>query len=133
MRAAIWLSLVLAGWFLSGCATVEERTAQVRGTVTYRQRLAMPLNASVEVRLVDVTGGADPAPVVAETTFRPAGQVPVAYVLSYPVSALQSGRQYAVQARILVDGRPWMVTATVNHVMDWGRIARADVVLQPAR
>lgn len=125
----VWVALQL---FAVGCAGLTEELAVIRGNVSYRQRVAMPSDAVVEIRLVDVTSEGNEPPVIASCTVERPGAVPVAYELAYRPSSLKPGHRHAVQARILSKGSPWMVTGTVNHVMDFGRIARADVTLVPA-
>ena len=126
---SVWLSVL---WLAVGCAALTEDWVVVRGDVTYRQRVAMPADAVVEVRLVDVTDPVAGPRVIAVRAIENPGGVPVRYELRYKPSQMKAGRPPAVQARILSGGKPWMVTGTVSQVMDFGRIARADVTLVPA-
>jgi putative lipoprotein len=120
------LSLLASG----GCATTPvEKMETITGTVTYFQRIAMPPGATVELKLVEVRRGSNKT-IVEKMIGNPA-QVPVSFTLAYNSKKMASDRKYAVQARILVDGKPWYVTQTVNHQMRNGRIAHADIILQP--
>ncbi|HEY7556336.1 MAG TPA: YbaY family lipoprotein [Candidatus Binatia bacterium] len=81
---ATLLGLVLAGCAAPGIrsAQTDAKEAMVTGTVTYRERIALSADAVVEVRLSDVSRQDVAAPVVAETTVRPAGrQVPIPFEL----------------------------------------------------
>ncbi len=135
MRQIVSLLVVLGlGCLLAaGCASPAEYTSMITGTVSYHQRIALPSNAVVEVKLVDLSLGETNATVVASRMIHGQTVLPMSYSLKYPRLAWLEGRQYAVQARVLVDGRPWMVPEAVNHVMANGRIARADVILRFAR
>jgi uncharacterized lipoprotein YbaY len=76
----------------------------IRGTVTYRQRIAMPPNAEVNVRLVD---SADPdASPVAETTITPTTrQVPIPFELNFDLSDINRQRTYELRAEIRSEGQ----------------------------
>lgn len=78
---------------------------RLSGTVTYRERSALPPGAIVEVKLVDVSRADVPATVLSEQRIRPAGrQVPLPFTLRYDPQAIRPRRTYAVQARILSGG-----------------------------
>lgn len=126
--AAVLLSLLTSG----GCTTNRvEKMETITGTVTYLQRIAMPPGAVVEVKLVETHK--DTNKTIVEKKISRSGQVPVPFTLVCHPKQVRPDRKYAVQARILVDGKPWYVTQTVNHQIRNGRIAHADIILQPAR
>jgi len=132
-RAVTCLVAVLLVLLASRCTTRPvEKMATLTGTVTCPQRIALPPDAVVEVKLVEVHGGGGNKTIVEKRISNP-GNVPVSFSLGYDPKMIHPGRQYAVQARILSDGKPWYVTQTVNHQIRNGRIAHADVILQPAR
>ena len=132
-RAVTCLVVGLLVLLACGCATSTpvEKMERLTGTVTYLQRIAMPPDAVVEVKLVEVQQGANKT--IVEKRITNPSAVPVSFTLVYDPRAVHPGRQYVVQARILANGKPWYVTQTVNHQMSGGRIAHADVILQPAR
>lgn len=124
------LALVFSGLFAS-CATLNDHTLEITGSVTYRERIALPPGALLEVALADVTDPGTATPPLAERRIHiTTSQPPIPFSLSYDSRLLQPGRQYAVQARITVDGQPWFITRTVNHAMDFGIIRHAQVILQ---
>ncbi|MEW9807541.1 YbaY family lipoprotein [Mesorhizobium sp. ZMM04-5] len=100
--------LFLGGLLLPGALAAAEMT--VEGEVFYRERIALPPNAVVEVKLMDVSLADAPATIIAEQKIEPAGQVPVAFVLKFDPTVIQSRQTYAVQARITVDNRLWFIT-----------------------
>ncbi len=78
---------------------------EMTGTVTYRQRSALPAGALVEVQLIDVSS--DPPTVVAQDVITTAGeQVPIACSLNFTPTVANDGRAYGLIARIRVDGLP---------------------------
>jgi uncharacterized lipoprotein YbaY/heat shock protein HslJ len=76
-------------------------TAMVTGVVTYRERIALPPDAVVIVRLEDTSRADAPATVIGEQVIDPMGrQVPIPFAVSYnPAQINQSGR-YTLRARI---------------------------------
>jgi putative lipoprotein len=132
-RSAPCLVILLLVLLASGgCTTTRvEKMGAITGTVTYFQRIAMPPGAVVELKLVEAHKGANKT--IVERKITSPGEVPVPFTLGYNPKEMRPDRKYAVQARILVDGKPWYVTQTVNHQMRNGRIAHADIILQPAK
>ncbi len=112
--------------------------ATLSGTVTYRERMALPINASVNVRLLDVSLMDVPARVLAEDNISAQGQsVPIPYRLEYDPMLIREGMSYAVRAEIRGAGGELMwTTDTVHPVLT--RDAPSDgveirVVRVPAR
>ena len=132
-RSAPCLAVLLLSLLASaGCTTTRvEKMERITGTVTYFQRIAMPPGAVVEVKLVEVHRRKNKT--IVATKMTSPGQVPVPYALVYNPKEMRPDRKYAMQARILVDGKPWYVTQAVNQQMPNGRIAHADIILQPAK
>lgn len=112
--------------------TVDQPLIALRGTVTYRERMALPAGAQVHVALLDVSRQDAPADTVAATMVTPAGQVPVAFVLGYPVGRIDQARMYALSARIDVDGRTWFASGGTTAVLTRGAPVN-DVELVVAR
>jgi uncharacterized lipoprotein YbaY len=80
--------------------------AVLTGTVTYRQKIALPDNAIVEVTLADVSRADAAATVIATQTIETLGaQVPIPFELTYDPAAIDPRMTYAVSARITVDGK----------------------------
>jgi putative lipoprotein len=82
----------------------------VKGTATYRERIAMPPDAVFEATLEDVSRADAPAEVVSRTRIASPGNVPIAFEIPYDPARIVSGRRYAVRARILVNERPFFAT-----------------------
>ena len=94
--------------------------AAVTGTVVYRQRIALPPNAVVKVRLQDVSRADAPAILLDEQIIPTNGkQVPFAFTLNYDPNQIKPNHAYAVSAQILIDGNrnpTSNVTVMVNQV-----------------
>ncbi|HSG91459.1 MAG TPA: YbaY family lipoprotein [Pseudomonadales bacterium] len=125
--------LVLLLLFLTtGCATAPPSSmadARVSGTVTYRERIALPPDAVLEVALLDTSRMDVAAIVLAEQRIDSPGQVPVSFSLAYDPARIDPRMSYAVRATIRVDDRPLFVTDRAWPVLTRGHSERVDVVL----
>jgi putative lipoprotein len=107
------------------------RQPMVSGTIAYFQRIALPPDAAIEVKVQDIS--ATPVKTIAETVFAPAGkQVPIPFQLSYNPGDINQGHTYQVLANINVNGKPMFVTNTPLHVITGGSPSQVSLLLQPA-
>jgi uncharacterized lipoprotein YbaY len=73
----------------------------VRGTVAYRERIALPADALVEVWLTDISPGIVTMAIVGQTTVKSGGrQVPLPFELRYDPSRIDKTRNYGARAVI---------------------------------
>jgi putative lipoprotein len=127
----MWLAFLLV---LAGCAAPGDQSEVLRGSLTYRERVALPPDAAVEVRLSDVSRQDAAAQVIAETTFATAGkQVPIPFELSYDASAIQPNHTYAVRSTIRSGGRLIFTTDQAYHVITRGNPRQVDLSLMRVR
>ncbi len=112
--AVVMLSVFLiAGPVMAGTRTLE-------GTVAYRERIALPPSAVLDVQLVDVSRADAAAVTLASTRIEPVGQVPIPFTLWFNDADVEPSHTYAVRARILVDDRLWFTTTEQHRVLDAG-------------
>ena len=106
--------------------------AAVSGTVTYLQRIALPPNAVVEVKLVDVSRQDVPATVLGEQIITNPGQVPIPFEIAYDPASIDPRFTYAVQARIMADGQLLFISDTVTPVITRGApTSDVEIVVVP--
>lgn len=104
----------------------------IRGTVTYRQRIALIANAEVTVRLVDsATPNGTP---VAETKFSTGNkQVPFTFELPYEFRDINRQRNYELQAEIRSGGQLRFRTETgVPIILRAGQSDNVEIIVVPA-
>ena len=101
----------------------------VRGEVIYRERIALPPSAVLSVQLADVSLADAPAKIIGEQTVKPAGQVPISFEIKFDPSLIQPQMTYALQARIIVDGK-LMFISDVRHQVDPLTDAPQTIVLK---
>jgi putative lipoprotein len=129
------LGLLAAGAARAAARTQDDGAAQPRiaGTVTYRERIALPPNATVLVRLDDVSQPEASPRRVAETTVATAGrQVPIAFELPYRAEDIVPSRRYVVRARILAGDKTLFSTKTPYPVITRGAPTKLEILVQQA-
>lgn len=123
---------------LAGCATTGvmpegggPAVAKVTGTVTYRERIALPPAAVVKVQLVDVSRADAPAVVIGEQVIRADGrQVPFTFEIACDPAKIEANHSYAVQARIEDGGQLRFINDQRYSVLTRGAPAHVDMVLR---
>src|SRR6478672_5321917 len=95
--------MLAAGLAAMGCARAE--APAIRGTATYRERMALPPGAVLAVALQDISRADAAAETLAEARIPIEGQVPIAFALPYDPARLRPGRRYAVRGVIEIDGK----------------------------
>ena len=117
------LLFVLAA-LLVGCqgerdsAGEPQAMSTLTGTVIYRERIALPADATIEVRLEDVSRADAPAEVVATQTIAPGGrQVPIPFEIAYAPQRIEPNRRYGLRAAIRSASGELMFTTTTHHAV----------------
>ncbi|MGO8969119.1 MAG: YbaY family lipoprotein [Myxococcaceae bacterium] len=89
------------------------------GTVTFREKVALPPNAQVSVRLWDAM--LPPAvATVGEAKFQAASQVPLPFELFFDPALIQDSHTYGARASISVDGVVWFQSEQPVPVLTQG-------------
>ena len=108
----------------------REPDASVRGSVTYRERLALTPGATLIVELRDVSYADAPAPLIARQTISGPGQAPIEFEVAYSREDIDSRNRYSVSARIVEsDGRLAFVNDTAYEVITHGNPDKVDMLL----
>ncbi len=105
-------------------------TGVVRGTVTYRQRMALPRNSILNISLVDVSLADAPSTTIAEQKVELGNQqVPIPFEIKFNPNQINSRRRYAVRAEISNNGRLLFTTDTNYPVLTQGSSNTVDITL----
>lgn len=129
-RALLLLSAAAAIILPAPSAFAAART--LRGQVSYRERIALPPHALLEVRLLDVSLADAPAKTLAVTRVKTRHRMPIPYRLRYDEARIRPGRRYALQARITVNGQLWFITTTRHSIFGGGRDG-TDILVERVR
>ena len=111
--------------------SAAEPMSILRGTVTYRERIALSNRAVLELTLEDVSRQDVAAPVIAAKSMADPGQVPIRFELAYPSNAIDPRLAYTLRARITDGGRLLFTTDTVVPVLTRGAGREVHPVLVP--
>lgn len=149
MRKLIgFVTVLLLGLTLSGCETTktkvdnkDEATPQpelmraVKGTLFYRERIALVPNAEVQITLEDVSLADAPSKIMAKQVFTSDGdQVPLDFELSYDKNQIQPNHRYSVRAQIRIDGKLRFTTDTAYPVItDKAETENVQLLLKAVR
>ncbi|CDT97142.1 conserved hypothetical protein [Vibrio coralliirubri] len=144
-KALILITSLVSFGLLVGCQAtsetnasqevVAENTQVISGTVSYRERIALPGNAVVTVTLEDISLADAPSTVIATQEFTTDGkQVPFAFELSYDNDKIKANHRYNMRASIHVDGKLRFTTDTIKSVItDVENTQQADLRLVGVR
>jgi uncharacterized lipoprotein YbaY/uncharacterized lipoprotein NlpE involved in copper resistance len=102
---------------LAGCAA---GAGTLKGTASYRERIALPPGAVFEAELQDVSRADAPAIVLGRSTLDPAGQPPFRFEIAYDAAAVRPGHRYTVRAAVKHEGRLLFTTDRFYPALDGG-------------
>jgi putative lipoprotein len=109
----------------------ETPSSVITGTVTYLQRMALPPNAVIDVKLEDVSQANAPAQVIVEQKLTLGNrQVPILYELKFDPAKVDARHSYALSATISLDGVTRFAHEQPYPVLTMGNTSHVDMVLQ---
>jgi uncharacterized lipoprotein YbaY len=98
----------------------DEALAQVKGTATFHERMALPPDAIFEVTLEDPSKADVEAQVLGRAMIESPGNPPIAFEIPYDASKIDLRRRYTVRARIRVGGKLLFTTDQYYPVLTGG-------------
>ena len=104
-------------------------TAQVTGTLTYRERIALRPGSVAEVWLLDTSLADAPAIEIAYQRIEDPGNPPIPFVLDYDPQEIREGMQYGVRATIRQADQLLFTSDTHYPVLTRGAGNTAEVLL----
>ena len=115
--------------------SAEAKIGVLTGTVSYRERVALPPEAVIELQLreMPIADAREVAKVVAEDRITLGNrQVPVPFELKFDVAKISANRAYGLTAWILVGGRVRFYSGHGYLVLTQENPSRVDLVLDQA-
>ncbi|MFC1929837.1 YbaY family lipoprotein [Chloroflexota bacterium] len=146
--ALLLLTIILSISIFTGCAGGDSAPApapapspapspaptpedKVTGTITYREKIALPAGAIVEIKLLDISKQGAPAVAIGEQVITTTGQqVPFSFEIKYNPATIDSRYTYAVRATITVDGKLRFTSDTTYPVITRGNPSTVEMVLK---
>jgi uncharacterized lipoprotein YbaY/heat shock protein HslJ/uncharacterized lipoprotein NlpE involved in copper resistance len=131
LSAAFVLGTAAQGQAVVGQTTAVQ--AAVTGSVVYRQRIALPPDAIVHVKLQDVALADSPAKTLAEVDIPTAGrQVPISFRVAYTPADVDPSHRYAVRATITSGGKLLWTSTQSYAVITQGNPTEVQVLVEQA-
>lgn len=112
-----FIGIAAAAIAVSAVAACASRSYAVSGTVSYRERLILPADSQVVVRLEDVSKGAFYPQVIAEQRIMPNSAGTTQFSLPYNYSEINPNATYVVNAWVEQGGRVLFRNAKVYQVL----------------
>ncbi len=132
-RVAVLGVFTLALVALTGPSWAQGNPPQytVTGTVAYRERVALPPDAAIDVRLEDTSLQDAPAKLIGESVFAVAGQqVPISFQVSFNPADINPAHTYQLRANITVNGVKTLTSTSAYPVITHGAPMQANIMLQ---
>jgi len=128
MRELVLIPLV-ALLALAGCKSGD---VTVSGTVTYRERMALPPDAVVKVAIEDVSLGDAPVRLIASTEIKTAGrQVPIGFAITLmDPGSIDPKHQYGLRVRIEDGAGALMFINDTRYSVITNGVLKQDVVVK---
>lgn len=92
----------------------------VSGDIFYRERIVLPPDATVRVRVIRLGSRGAPRPVIAELAFAAPRRVPIPFKLECDPQALEPGASYGLEASISRRGTVEFATVEPAPVLAGG-------------
>ena len=130
------LGVVALATLVATCAQgtrMQPTAGVVSGTISYRERIALPPDAVAEIWIADVSPGMMVAQVLlADTTVRAEGrQVPLPFEIRFEPARAEATHTYALKAVIKsADGQELFTSGDSAFVITQGNPSRIDLVLR---
>lgn len=100
-----FFGLVAASIAATSLVACASRSYAVNGTVSYRERLILPADSQIVVRLEDITRGQAYPAVVSEQRIMPNSAAPTTFSLPYDYGGINPNATYVINAYIEQGGR----------------------------
>jgi uncharacterized lipoprotein YbaY/heat shock protein HslJ len=114
--------------FLTFSVIANEST--IKGKAVYTDNLTLPKDAKFEVTLEDVSLMDAPSVVIGQTTIDPAGQIPIAYTITFDDKKIVLGHRYAVRAKITQGDTLLYMTDTMNPVFTGNDTNEVELIMK---
>jgi uncharacterized lipoprotein YbaY/heat shock protein HslJ len=110
--------------------TTAAMAQTIKGTATYRERMALPPGAVFEAVIEDVSRADAKAETIAQTRVPSPGNPPITFTIVYDPAKILPDRRYAVRATILVDEKLLFTTDTAAPALTGGNPNTVKLVMR---
>jgi len=114
----------------SGPTLSSQGNGHLKGTAAFRERIALPPDAVLEVVLEDVSRADAPVGTIGRSLREGPGNPPIPFEIAYDPARIDVRHRYAVRARILVGEKVWFATAQSYSVLAAGKSQNLALLLK---
>ncbi len=101
---------------ISAPGPAASSTASLQGTATWQEPVTLPVDATLEVMIEDVSRADARAEVITRTSVPDARSLPARFAIDYPVDLVLPGHSYNVRGRIEQQGRLLFISDTHHEL-----------------
>lgn len=130
MRIRVIFHLIAIALLFAIMCPVASAAAEVTGTASYRERIALPADAVFEATLEDISRLDAPAVIIARTEISGPGQPPIAFALAYDPAKIDQRFTYGVRTRITAAGQLLFTSDTMHPVLTRGAPAAVAITMR---
>lgn len=117
-------------WIPLLCGQNFGEAAELTGTATYRERIALPPGAVFEATLQDVSKADAAATVIGSVKLDRPAQPPFRFAIPYDATRIDQSRNYAVRASITQGGRLMFTSDQAYPVLTRGHASEVKMMLR---
>jgi uncharacterized lipoprotein YbaY len=127
--------LLLAAAAVVGCAKNRppDEMGSVSGTINFTQDVRLSPTAVAYVRLADTSDGSIGGKTIVQKELRELTSSPVAFELPFKEKHIDATREYALEIRIVDQGKLMLMSRDKNPVITRGNPSNVEVTMVPAR
>jgi putative lipoprotein len=113
-----------------GCSTTQSSNDVIKGTVIYRERIALTPSAYLEVILADVSLADAPYIILNKKIISPLGQTPIFFEINYDRRQILENHSYSVMAKIVDHGSLVFINDQAYTVITKNQSKEVSMVLR---
>lgn len=130
-RSGYLTSMLAATLLMSGCSTLSGPAShEVSGQALYRERMLLPPESRLEVKVQDVSRADAPAEVLATLSREDIKTPPYDFSFQIPDKQIEPGHRYSVSARITHNGKLMFITDQHYPVLAGGDDSNLMLVMK---
>lgn len=103
--------------------------SELKGTVTYLERMMLPRAADVRIMVLDMTDQTEPKVIIERLIPTEGRQVPIPFKVLLATGSVNPEHSYSVKAEILIGGKVWFITKKTIPVLTHGNPCEVHIVL----
>ncbi|MBL8881452.1 MAG: YbaY family lipoprotein [Hyphomicrobium sp.] len=119
-----------AAWILGWASASMAEFKTIEGAAGYREKIALPADAVLDVELRDISRADAPAPLLSAISVKAAGQVPIKFKLGYDDGMIDERFSYAVSAKLRVNNKVVFRSSTTHLVLTRGNPGTVDIIME---